>query len=100
LQYGWLYLDEDDINKDISKQLALPSIEQQAQIEDKPFNIDTWKFKNQNFIMYVPDGKYHFILIFKTDEATSFDVLFLDEMPSCMSYLYWNFNSMKTAYFY
>jgi len=35
--------------------LALPSIEKQA-IENKPAQVDTWKYKVHNSIMYVPEG--------------------------------------------
>lgn len=36
--------------------LEVPSIENQASTEDRPFNLDSWTFKNKNYIMYVPDG--------------------------------------------
>lgn len=36
--------------------LEVPAIEKQASIEDRPFNLDSWAFKNKNYIMYVPDG--------------------------------------------
>ncbi|KAJ1524075.1 hypothetical protein ONE63_010613 [Megalurothrips usitatus] len=55
-KYGWLYQDEDESSKKVEEQLALPSIEKQAELTDRPFNIDTWKFQNKNYIMYVPDG--------------------------------------------
>ncbi|KAK3913802.1 Splicing factor ESS-2-like protein [Frankliniella fusca] len=55
-RYGWLYQDEEASAKKVEEQLALPSIEKQGEIADRPFNIDTWKFKNRNYIMYVPEG--------------------------------------------
>ncbi|XP_059048693.1 splicing factor ESS-2 homolog [Achroia grisella] len=36
--------------------LALPSIEQQADQTNRPKELDTWRYKAKNFIMYVPDG--------------------------------------------
>ncbi|KAM3963902.1 ess-2 splicing factor homolog [Aphomia sociella] len=36
--------------------LALPSIEQQADQTNRPQELDTWRYKAKNFIMYVPDG--------------------------------------------
>ncbi|XP_053617189.1 splicing factor ESS-2 homolog [Plodia interpunctella] len=36
--------------------LALPSIEQQADQTDRQTEVDTWRYKAKNYIMYVPDG--------------------------------------------
>ncbi|CAH2266211.1 jg17799 [Pararge aegeria aegeria] len=36
--------------------LALPSIEQQADQTERPEELDTWRYRAKNFIMYVPDG--------------------------------------------
>ncbi|KAJ0173009.1 hypothetical protein K1T71_011185 [Dendrolimus kikuchii] len=36
--------------------LALPSIEEQADQTQRPHELDTWRYKARNFIMYVPDG--------------------------------------------
>ncbi|CAH0696843.1 unnamed protein product [Spodoptera exigua] len=36
--------------------LALPSIEQQADQTERPHELDTWRYKAKNYIMYVPDG--------------------------------------------
>ncbi|XP_028036536.1 splicing factor ESS-2 homolog [Bombyx mandarina] len=36
--------------------LALPSIEQQADQTERPHELDTWRYKARNYIMYVPDG--------------------------------------------
>lgn len=52
VKYAYLYNQESENNP----QLALPSIEEQAAIKDRPFNIDAWQYKNKNYIMYVPDG--------------------------------------------
>ena len=39
------------------KKLALPSIEEQATITERPFNVDTWTYKPDNAVMYVPEGR-------------------------------------------
>lgn len=36
--------------------LALPSIEKQCELPEKKLDLDTWGYKNKNYIMYVPDG--------------------------------------------
>ncbi|KAL0266599.1 UNVERIFIED_CONTAM: hypothetical protein PYX00_009096 [Menopon gallinae] len=56
LKYAWLYKDEDAINSDFEKTLKVPSIEQQAEGQEKLLAIDTWTYKNQNHCMFVPDG--------------------------------------------
>ncbi|XP_063833335.1 splicing factor ESS-2 homolog [Ostrinia nubilalis] len=38
------------------KALALPSIEEQADQTERPHELDTWRYKAKNYIMYVPDG--------------------------------------------
>lgn len=40
----------------VANNLALPSIEKQFQAIDGPKKVETWKYKNKNYIMYVPDG--------------------------------------------
>ncbi|CAG9791375.1 unnamed protein product [Diatraea saccharalis] len=35
---------------------VLPSIEQQADQTKRPHELDTWRYKAKNYIMYVPDG--------------------------------------------
>ncbi|CAK1541551.1 unnamed protein product [Leptosia nina] len=36
--------------------LMLPSIEQQADQLNRPHELDTWKYRARNYIMYIPDG--------------------------------------------
>ncbi|CAH0402804.1 unnamed protein product [Chilo suppressalis] len=36
--------------------IELPSIEQQADQTQRPQELDTWRYKAKNYIMYVPDG--------------------------------------------
>lgn len=38
------------------RSMALPSLEQQFEEPDPMRKIDTWTYKNKNYIMYVPDG--------------------------------------------
>ncbi|XP_065173044.1 splicing factor ESS-2 homolog [Atheta coriaria] len=56
LKYSYLYQEEDKSLQDQQNALALPSVEQQAALPAKKLNIDTWTYKNKNYIMYVPDG--------------------------------------------
>lgn len=52
---SWLYKGEESSFSN-EKVLALPSIEEQSNGLDRPFNLDTWNYRSKNFIMYVPDG--------------------------------------------
>jgi len=56
IKYSWLYDKEKEHSDRQKLTLALPSIEQQAAGGEKPFEVETWTYKNQNYIMYVPDG--------------------------------------------
>ena len=50
-----MYSSHQQEHKDF---IALPSIEEQAAIEvDKPEHVNTWKYINENAVMYVPEGK-------------------------------------------
>ncbi|KAF7994747.1 hypothetical protein HCN44_004219 [Aphidius gifuensis] len=51
LKYSWLYEAEEK-----SKIKEIESNKIQNAIESKPFEVDSWKYKNKNYIMYVPDG--------------------------------------------
>lgn len=55
-KYSYLYNEEGKSEKESKDQLALPSIEKQAALPEKKLNVDTWSYKNRNYIMYVPDG--------------------------------------------
>ncbi|KAG5872697.1 hypothetical protein JTB14_026977 [Gonioctena quinquepunctata] len=55
-KYSYLFNEEEKSEEDQKKILALPSIIQQALPHEKPLNIDTWGYKNRNYIMYTPDG--------------------------------------------
>lgn len=56
LKYSYLYNEEGKSEEDLKKILALPSVEEQCALPEKKFNVDTWSYKNKNYIMYVPDG--------------------------------------------
>ncbi|XP_075228963.1 ess-2 splicing factor homolog isoform X2 [Lycorma delicatula] len=56
-KYSWLYEAEEQSNSKIKELLSVPSIEEQAAGLERPLNVDTWNYKNKNYIMYVPDGK-------------------------------------------
>ncbi|KAB0791452.1 hypothetical protein PPYR_03252 [Photinus pyralis] len=55
-KYSYLYNEEGKSNDDQLKMLTLPSVEQQCALPEKKLNIDTWNYKNKNYIMYIPDG--------------------------------------------
>jgi len=57
LQFGWLYKAEEVSREEQKQMLQLPSIEEQAGSEKRPLMVDTWGYRNKNYIMYVPDGK-------------------------------------------
>lgn len=41
-KYKYLYQVEDNSKGKLDAMLALPSVEQQAALPEKPFNVDTW----------------------------------------------------------
>ena len=47
-----------EIFQEQEQKLALPSIEEQAAIKDRPLNVDTWTYKPDNSLMYYPEGKH------------------------------------------
>merc|ERR1719282_2314780 len=49
--------EEEKINLDMkAKQMALPSVEQQAALPYKPGNLDTWTYQNINSVFHNPEG--------------------------------------------
>ncbi|XP_060865753.1 splicing factor ESS-2 homolog [Metopolophium dirhodum] len=52
---AWLFEGEKKALEMVDK-LEVPSIESQASNTERAFNLDSWAFKNKNFIMYIPDG--------------------------------------------
>lgn len=55
-KYSYLYNEEKSQEDKQKKLLELPSIEEQCALPEKPFNVDTWGYKNRNYAMFVPDG--------------------------------------------
>ncbi|XP_046386530.1 splicing factor ESS-2 homolog isoform X2 [Ischnura elegans] len=55
-KFSWLYDAEAKCNERKEEMLALPSIQDQAEPYERPLNLDTWTYKNKNYIMFVPDG--------------------------------------------
>ncbi|KAL3271599.1 hypothetical protein HHI36_022074 [Cryptolaemus montrouzieri] len=55
-KYSYLFNEEGKSLEEQRKLTALPSIEEQAMLPEKKFNVDTWGYKNRNYIMYIPDG--------------------------------------------
>ncbi|CAH0396055.1 unnamed protein product [Bemisia tabaci] len=56
LKHPWLYKEAENPEEERQRLLALPSTEEQKDPAPKPLNLDTWTFKDKNYIMYVPDG--------------------------------------------
>lgn len=55
-KFSVLYEAEATTAIEMSKSLALPSIETQFEAIEGPRKLDMWTYKNKNYIMYVPDG--------------------------------------------
>jgi len=56
LKHEWIFTKEKEQLAEHKDFIALPTIEQQAAIEEKPSHINTWKYINENTVMYVPEG--------------------------------------------
>lgn len=55
-KYAILYEAEDSSANVLRNALALPSIENQFESTERINKLDTWTYKNKNFLMYTPDG--------------------------------------------
>lgn len=55
-KYSYLYNEESKSLEERMNLLALPSIEEQCELPAKNLNVDSWGYKNKNYIMYIPDG--------------------------------------------
>lgn len=55
-KYHYLYNEESHCEDEQRQLLALPTIQQQCALPEKKLNVDTWGYKNKNYIMFVPDG--------------------------------------------
>nr|XP_040224901.2 splicing factor ESS-2 homolog [Anopheles coluzzii] len=55
-KFAVLYQAEGTTAIEMGKCLALPSIEQQFNQQERPKQLDMWRYTNKNYIMYTPDG--------------------------------------------
>lgn len=55
-RFAILYEAEDKSSEILQNALALPSIQDQFESTERPNKLDTWTYKNKNYIMYIPDG--------------------------------------------
>lgn len=55
-KYAILYDAEDSSANVLRNALALPAIDQQFESTERTNKLDTWTYKNKNFLMYTPDG--------------------------------------------
>ena len=60
------------------KQLALPSMEEQAAIEGNPTKLQTWTYKPANALMYVHRRRKIIVCSFVNGKFTEITFLFLD----------------------
>ncbi|KAF7281586.1 hypothetical protein GWI33_004507 [Rhynchophorus ferrugineus] len=56
-KFKQFYKAEDSSDNNKTTMLALPSIEQQAALPERPFNVNTWGYRNKNYLMFNPDGQ-------------------------------------------
>lgn len=55
-KFSVLFEAEEQQAIEMRNRLALPSIEKQFDKIEGPKTVDTWNYKNKNYVMYVPDG--------------------------------------------
>ncbi|CRK97527.1 CLUMA_CG010916, isoform A [Clunio marinus] len=55
-RFAILYDAEEQSSELLKASLALPNIENQFGAIELPNKLDTWTYKNKNYIMYIPDG--------------------------------------------
>ncbi|XP_035917871.1 LOW QUALITY PROTEIN: splicing factor ESS-2 homolog [Anopheles stephensi] len=55
-KFSVLYQAEGTSAIEMGQALALPSIEQQFNQQERPKQLDMWRYTNKNYIMYTPDG--------------------------------------------
>ncbi|XP_053661259.1 splicing factor ESS-2 homolog [Anopheles marshallii] len=55
-RFAVLYQAEGTSAIEMGQCLALPSIEQQFNQQERPKQLDMWRYTNKNYIMYTPDG--------------------------------------------
>ena len=55
-KFAVLYNAEDSSANVLKNSLALPSIANQFESTERPNKLDSWTYKNKNYLMYTPDG--------------------------------------------
>eukprot|EP00088_Acartia_fossae_P020282 TRINITY_DN2190_c0_g1_i2.p1 TRINITY_DN2190_c0_g1~~TRINITY_DN2190_c0_g1_i2.p1 ORF type:complete len:582 (+),score=214.57 TRINITY_DN2190_c0_g1_i2:97-1842(+) len=55
LKNAWMYKDEKLFLENKAKEMALPSIEDQAALPEKPGELETWTYQNINSVFHNPD---------------------------------------------
>lgn len=55
-KFAILYEAEDKSSKVLANALELPGFEKQFQAIERPNKLDTWTYKNKNYLMYTPEG--------------------------------------------
>lgn len=55
-KFAILYEAEGEQAKQMALALALPDIEKQFEAIEGPKKVETWTYRNKNYIMYVPEG--------------------------------------------
>ncbi|CAG5135367.1 unnamed protein product [Candidula unifasciata] len=56
MKHAWLFEKEQEQQQEHYEMMLVPSIEEQAAITDRSAHVNTWKYTNQNAVMYVPEG--------------------------------------------
>jgi len=56
IKNAWMYKDEQLFLEMKAQQMALPSIEQQAEMPIKQLDVDTWTFQNINSVFHNPEA--------------------------------------------
>ncbi|XP_034942825.1 splicing factor ESS-2 homolog [Chelonus insularis] len=56
IKYSWLYDMEENSKSLELKNNTLSITNDKDKTSKKPLNLDTWSYKNKNYIMYIPDG--------------------------------------------
>jgi len=56
IKHSWMYKDETLCLEMKAKQMALPSIEEQATLPIKQLDVDTWTYQNINTVFHNPEG--------------------------------------------
>lgn len=56
LKFAILYEAEENSSGIVKNALTLPGFEKQFQTSERPNKLDSWTYKNKNYLMYTPEG--------------------------------------------